>query len=396
MFANLSKRLYSMAASKRRSRRARTVLRFELMESRAMMAGDAGVSVIAAANLSTSEDGKTAIFSIGLKSQPTSNVTIPLLSNVTTAGVPSVSSVTFTPTNWNLRQSVTVRGVADSIRGEAPQPYKIVTGKPVTTDAAYLALSATSVADVSLVNIDSRAVVVVGPANTPATPLVTDESGKTATMRVRLNLQPTANVVIRLAVSNIAEASLSTTRLTFTPANWSTFQSVTVTGLNDNVVDGNKAYLVRVLPAISTDKRFSGLDGADVNFLNKSVVTGAALFNGNYAATFVGTATVPFLSSQPVPVSGSMTARATNGVFQTTLTLVQPAVGVDAVDVTGTISANGDVVLTVSDGLLAGFTFAGKFTLAAETGAVSFTGNWSFDNDFGTGQGTWSGSRTSL
>ena len=396
MFANLSKRLHSLATSKRRSTRERTTLRFETMESRALMAGDAGVSVIAAANLRTSEDGQTAIFSIGLKSQPTANVTIPISSSVPTAGIPSVSSVTFTPANWNLPQSVTVRGVADSTRPEPPERYKIVTGKPVTRDAAYRALSAASVADVSLVNIDSKALVVVNPVNLPTTSLVTDESGKTATMRVKLNLQPTANVVVRLAVSNTAEARLSTTRLTFTPANWNTFQSVTVTGLNDNVVDGDKAYAVRVLPAVSTDKRFSGLDGADVNFVNKSVVTGAALFNGKYDATFLGTGILPFVSSQPVAISGNFSATANNGAIQATLKLVLPNLGLAPINATGTISDSGDVVLTVASGPLAGFKFTGKFTIASGTGDVSFSGNWSFNNSFGSGQGSWSGTRTSL
>lgn len=161
------------------------------------MAGDAGVLVIAAANLETSEDGQTAIFSIGLMSRPTANVTIPISSSVPTAGVPSVSSVTFTPANWNVPKSVTVRGVADRTRPEAPERYNIVTGKPVTRDPVYRAFSAASVADVSLVNIDSKALVVVNPVNTPATSLVTDESGKTAMMQVKLNLKPTANVIVR-------------------------------------------------------------------------------------------------------------------------------------------------------------------------------------------------------
>jgi len=395
MFANLSKRLHLLATSKRHSRRERVTLRFETMESRALMAGDAGVSVIAAANLETSEDGQTAIFSIGLMSRPTANVTIPISSSVPTAGVPSVSSVTFTPANWNVPKSITVRGVADRTRPEAPEPYTIVTGKPVTRDPVYRAFSAASVADVSLVNIDSKALVVVDPINTPATSLVTDESGKTATMQVKLNLQPTAKVVVRLAVSNTAEARLSSTRLTFTPANWNTFQSVTVTGRNDNVVDSDKAYLVRVLPAVSTDKRFSRFDGADVNFVNKSVITGAALFNGRYDATFFGTM-LPLLSSLPVAVSGNFSATANNGAIQATLTLVLPDLGLAPASATGTISNSGDVVLTVANGPLAGFKLRGKFTLASGTGAVSSSGNWSFNNSFGSGQGSWSGTRTSI
>ena len=213
---------------------------------------------------------------------------------------------------------------------------------------------------------------------------------------MKLNIKPTANVVVRLAVSKTTEASLSTTRLVFTPANWSTFQNVTVTGLNDNVVDGDKAYLVRVLPAVSTDKRFSGLDGADVNLVNKSVVTGAALYNGKYDATFSGTGFLPFVSSQPLAISGSFSATVNNGTVQATMTLVQPNLGLAPITATGTVSDSGDLVLTVANGPFAGFKFTGKLTLASATGAVSFSGNWSFSNFIGSGQGTWSGTRTSL
>ncbi len=351
---------------------------------------------MAAAGLRTSEDGQTAVFSIGLKSQPTADVTIPISSSVPTAGVPNVSSVTFTPANWNVPATVTVRGVADSIRAEAPERYRILTGKPVTTDAAYAALSAASIADVAVVNIDSKAQVVVSPVNTTATALVTDESGKAATMRVKLNIQPTANVVVRLAVSKTAEASLSTTRLVFTPTNWNTFQNVKVTGLNDNVVDGDKAYLVRVLPAVSTDLRFSGLDGADVNFVNKSVVTGAALYNGRYDATFSGTGFLPFVSSVPVAISGNFSATANNGTIEASLTLVQPNLGLPSIGATGTVSDSGDLVLTVTNGPFAGFKFTGKISISSITGVASFSGSWSFSNSFGSGQGSWSGTRTSL
>lgn len=90
------------------------------MEQRSMLAGGPGVTVNFLNNLSTSEDGKAAVFSMVLTSKPTASVTIPLASNLPAAGKPNVASITFTPANWNVRQNVIVRGVADSIRGEAP------------------------------------------------------------------------------------------------------------------------------------------------------------------------------------------------------------------------------------------------------------------------------------
>ena len=45
-------------------------------------------------------------------------------------------------------------------------------------------------------------------------------------------------------------------------------QTVTVTGVDDSVDDGNIAYTIVTAPAISTDPNYSGLDAADVSVTN--------------------------------------------------------------------------------------------------------------------------------
>lgn len=243
-------------------------------------------------------------------------------------------------------------------------------------------------------NLDSIAKVVVAPANTPANPLITDETGRSATIKLRLNIKPTANVVIPLAVSNTAEAKLSTSRLTFTPVNWNVFQTVTVTGIEDKVLDADKAYKVRVLPGISADLRFKGFDGADVNFVNKANTT-VTRFDGNYNASFSGSATIFQLGSQSVPVSGSITAAVSNGRIQATITLSNPMVLPGPVVATGTISNTGAVVIRAG-GNLTGFTFRGTLKANALTGQLTLQGSWSGSNSLGVGQGTWSASRTAV
>src|SRR5205814_938652 len=69
----------------------------------------------------------------------------------------------------------------------------------------------------------------------PTTGLITTEAGGTATFTVVLNAQPTADVTIGLSSSNPSEGTPSPASLTFTPANWNTPQTVTVTGVNDDV-----------------------------------------------------------------------------------------------------------------------------------------------------------------
>src|SRR5207249_410276 len=68
----------------------------------------AGITVNPTSGLTTTEAGGTATFSVVLDSQPTANVTIGLSSNNTAEGTVSTGSLTFTPANWNVAQTVTV------------------------------------------------------------------------------------------------------------------------------------------------------------------------------------------------------------------------------------------------------------------------------------------------
>ena len=70
--------------------------------------------------------------------------TIGLSSSDTTEGTLSTSSLTFTPTNWNVAQTVTVSGVDDSfIDGNVA--FTVVTAAASSTDANYNGRNASDV-----------------------------------------------------------------------------------------------------------------------------------------------------------------------------------------------------------------------------------------------------------
>ncbi|MEG4166146.1 MULTISPECIES: S8 family serine peptidase, partial [unclassified Microcoleus] len=105
----------------------------------------------------------------------------------------------------------------------------------------------------------------------PTSGLITTESGQTATFNVELNtlnIPPTGDVKIDLASSNTAEGTVSPQSLTFNSTNWNQPQTVTVTGVDDFAIDGDKAYTIVTSPAVSTDNRFNGLNASDVAVTN--------------------------------------------------------------------------------------------------------------------------------
>ena len=73
---------------------------------------------------------------------------------------------------------------------------------------------------------------------------------------------------IDLASSNTAEGTVSPQSLTFNSTNWNQPQTVTVTGVDDFAIDGDKAYTIVTSPAVSTDNRFNGLNASDVAVTN--------------------------------------------------------------------------------------------------------------------------------
>ncbi|HEY0073711.1 MAG TPA: rhamnogalacturonan lyase B N-terminal domain-containing protein [Abditibacteriaceae bacterium] len=147
---------------------------------------------------------------------------------------------------------------------------------------------------------------VSGTTVAPATGLTTTEAGGTTTFTVRVLSQPTSDVSIALASSDTSEGIVAPTNLTFTADNWTIPQTVTVTGVADDLEDGDVNYRIITSPAVSEDTFYQGLDSFDptVTNLNRSaplptisVSDAPAAVEGSAAAprssTFMVTLSVP-------------------------------------------------------------------------------------------------------
>ena len=102
----------------------------------------------------------------------------------------------------------------------------------------------------------------------PTSGLVTTESGGSATFTMVLNAPPAADVTIGLSSSNTGEGTVFPASLTFTTTNWSVPQTVMVTGVDDQVDDGNVAYQIVTAAAISGDPNYNGLSVDDISVTN--------------------------------------------------------------------------------------------------------------------------------
>ncbi len=241
----------------------------------------AGVTVSQTAR-TVAENSGTDTYTVVLQTQPTGNVVISPESDDEMVAIVS-SPLTFTMTNWNTPQSVTVTGVNDNIDN---LNARTTTVTHTITGGGY---NGVTVADVTVTATDDDVAGIIVMESNGET--MVDENSGTDTYTVVLRSQPTASVVINIVVINIvsdaptvatvALASLTVDRrhvashvptvatvapasLTFTANNWNTPQTVIVTGVNDNTDNPGGVRSARLTHmVVTTDTSY-----ADLGILN--------------------------------------------------------------------------------------------------------------------------------
>ena len=150
----------------------------------------------------TSEEGEKATFSVRLANEPDDNVFVLVTSQDTTEGTVETSdNLTFTNTNWNGWQTITIKGVDDNLTdGNIAYQVKVAADNN-SSDANY---NDNVSVMLSLKNYDNEA----------AGYRVSDISGKTteaggqAFFSVRLTSKPVDNVTLTVSSNDTTEGSL--------------------------------------------------------------------------------------------------------------------------------------------------------------------------------------------
>ena len=192
--------------------------------------------VVDPASVSVDENG-TASFDVTLATQPSQQVSVTVSSGDTGAvSVPSQALV-FTTGNWSTARSVSVEGVDDDDAGDESVVVTLTaSGGDYSGETASVSVS---------VDDDDTVDLVVDPASVPV-----DENGM-ASFDVTLATQPSQQVSVTVSSGDTGAVSVPSTTLTFTTGNWSTAQSVTVAGVDDD--DASDESVVVTLTASGGD-----------------------------------------------------------------------------------------------------------------------------------------------
>ncbi len=180
------------------------------------------------------EGGATATYTLVLTSEPTANVTVAIAPSggqvTATATATGLGTLTFTPSNWDHPQSITVTAIDDGIvEGDH--------SASIAHSASGGGYTSTRLPSVTARIADSDGGLVLSRSTVRVR-----EGGRGETYTVVLAARPSSSVNVALAVAGGQITALSTrggnSSLTFTTSNWSTPQSVTVTALDDDIVEG--------------------------------------------------------------------------------------------------------------------------------------------------------------
>ena len=169
---------------------------------------DNDVAAITAPTSVAVPEGGTRNLPVALSAQPTANVTLTITGHAGTDLTPNPQILTFTPANWSTPRPVTLTAAED---------------EDITTDEVALTLTGSGggygsvTHSVAVTITDNDVAAIMAPAS-----VVVPEGG-TRDVAVALSAQPTADVTLTITGHAATDLTPTSTALTFTAMNWSTF-----------------------------------------------------------------------------------------------------------------------------------------------------------------------------
>ena len=316
--------------------------RSEVVADVGLVDDDARGATIDPTSISLDEpaSGETAVtdaYTVNLKSRPTDTVTVTI-----GGGDPAVSlsgdtltnnRLTFTTTNWNTAQTITVSPVKDdNAVGET------VTLTHTLSGGDYAGIAADSVT-INLTDSDTRNLVLSRPSLT-----LTEGDAAGTSYTVALATQPTSSVSVSITGHDGTDLSLSgptlsSDTLTFTVNDWATAQTVTVKAGQDDdgVTDtatlthtasgGDYVNVTRDLPVTVTDDDSAGvtIEPAALSVVagrsNEYTVALATQPTGEVTVTISGHASTDVSLSGPTLSSDTLTFTTDNWDTAQTVTV---------------------------------------------------------------------------
>ncbi|MBF2760733.1 MAG: hypothetical protein ISN28_10790 [Ectothiorhodospiraceae bacterium AqS1] len=182
---------------------------------------DDGAIEISGDAVTITEDGSAGTFTVALAAPPVASVTLTVTSADTGAVTVSPATLTFSDTNWNTAQDVTVTPKDDPDGTDE----SVAIAFAVDTNGGYTASS------------DAKSITVIdddGGIELEPKAIALTEGGDSDTFTVKLIAAPVSSATLSVVSSDTLSATVSPKTLTFTDSNYGTPQTVTVSPADDS------------------------------------------------------------------------------------------------------------------------------------------------------------------
>ncbi|MFD2569251.1 putative Ig domain-containing protein [Spirosoma soli] len=293
------------------------------------------VNLSVSTNTATEADATVVTVTATASAAVTGDQTVALA--VTGTGITTqdyiLSSATITIPNGTTSGAVSFT-VANDALAEGTETAVLTISSP----SSGLVLGSTTTQNIAITDNDQAGFTTLeGDGATTVT-----EGGATDTYTIALNSQPTANVIFTITPD--AQVSANPLSLTFTAANYSTPQTVTVTAVDDAIVEGNHTGLITQSVA-SADAAYNGLAAPSitVNITDNDVAQ-------------------PVLTANPTTLAGFTTTQGTTSAPQ--------VYSLTGSNLTSPVAVSAPAGFQVS---LDGTTFQDQLTVPLVSGGVSAT-----------------------
>jgi len=207
-------------------------------------------------------EGGSGSISVSLTKEPSSNVTLILVSNDISSLTVATNSLTFTPTNYTTPQAIAINSLQD-----------------VNQTSETVTIAATS----SGITTNNWSVLCIDDDTTPvfAGGSSVNEGG-TLTLSINLSGNPGVTRTVSFSSSNTSSVTVSPASLTFTPSNYNTTQSLTITGVEEvNVLSETVTITASVTGLVTSTKTITTVDKDTMNI----TLAGATTVNEGSTAT---------------------------------------------------------------------------------------------------------------
>ncbi|MBF2760544.1 MAG: hypothetical protein ISN28_09790 [Ectothiorhodospiraceae bacterium AqS1] len=263
----------------------------------------------------TVDEGSSATFTVKLVQQPSRTIN-PLQYGAIVGGKPSeltyspsdlsgYASFTFTTSNWNSEQTITVQAAEDDNTDDEEHRSYILNR---LSSAPYYH-TALSPLWVKIRDND--------PHLETDRETVSMIEGGSGTFKVKLGTRPSGNVSVNLTQSGTAnsDVSIAPPQLSFTTSNWNTEQTVTVSSSRDSDFDDDSA----TISLTASGGGYNNItDSVEVDIDDNEIITEFSRLDGASTGIFEGESDILYIKLSHRP-SASVTVTLSSGNSDVTL-----------------------------------------------------------------------------